>query len=115
VPVISMIACFHLLLAVLRPSTHPVDVALVVFQACLIVFAIHLRTTAQWQVMTIAIVTLIVIAVRLYRSRRPALRDALRRHASASVPLLVLTLGMLGLRSTGASPTPWSISAAIRS
>jgi hypothetical protein len=98
VPVISMIACFHLLVSLLRTSIRPVELILVALQAFLIVFAIHLRMTAQWQVVVVAFVTLVAITVRVYRDRQPSIVEALRRQASTAVPLSILAIGLLGLQ-----------------
>ncbi|HZO30381.1 MAG TPA: hypothetical protein VFH48_30795 [Chloroflexota bacterium] len=98
VPVMSMIACFHLLVYLLQPSVRPVDVTLVAFQALLIVFTVHLRTTAQWQVVIVVLVTLVAITVRTYRDRHPSIVEALSRQASTAIPLSMLAIGLLGLQ-----------------
>lgn len=98
IPVVSMIACFHLLVYLLRPSIHPVNLLLVVFQALLIVFAVHLRATAQWQVVAVVLTTLIVIAVRTFRDRQMSIVEALRSQASTAIPLSMLAIGLLGLQ-----------------
>ena len=98
IPVISMIACFHLLVFILRPSTRPLDLLLLALQALLIVLAAHIRVTAQWQIVAVGLVTLVVVGDRLYRGRGPSLGQALRRTAPVGLPLALLVLGMLGLQ-----------------
>jgi hypothetical protein len=98
VPAISMVACFHLLVYLLRPSIRPVDIIMVALQALLIVFAIHLRMTVYWQVLIVALVTLVVIAVRAYRDRHRSIVGMLRRQPGTAVPLAMLAIGLLGLQ-----------------
>jgi hypothetical protein len=98
IPAISMVACFHLLFFALRPTARPLYLTLVILQALLVVFAIHLRTTAQWQVVAVALVACSLVVARAWRDRRPSLFGSVRRHAVAGVPVAALALGLVGLQ-----------------
>lgn len=94
VPVLSIVACFHLLMFLMRPSSRLLDMTLVTLQVALIVFTLHLRSTTQWQVAVIALTT---VAVWALQDRRTTVSALLCRYGLIGVPLGMLIFGQLCL------------------
>lgn len=83
-PELGLIACLHSLLFAVRPSTNRVDVAALAIQVALMVFVVHLRSTAQWELLLAGGVAFLAAIWQ----RRPA----------AAIPLLAVMIGMAGLQ-----------------
>jgi hypothetical protein len=100
-PLLSMVACLHLILFALRPKATIFQFALVIAQAALIIFTVHLRTTTMWQTTTIALISgwSAVVAWRVGVSHGLASRIWQLRALVAGVPLLLIVVGQLGLRT----------------
>ena len=91
-PVASMIACLHIVIAVLRWRLTGKQIALVVLQACVVIFVIHVRSSAVWQVGAVGVALLVVVACRGCAQAPP-----LRRFAMGAWPLAALVVGLVGL------------------
>jgi hypothetical protein len=100
-PLLSIVACLHLILFALRPSATIFQITLIVAQAALIIFTVHLRTTTLWQTTTIAIVSGVAALVARYvgASSGPGNRFWRSGVVLAAFPLVLMIVGQLGLRT----------------
>src|SRR5262249_40957162 len=101
-PVLSMIAALHCALFMVRGTLSALGVTALALQVGLMIFVIHMRSVAMWQVAIIAIITVFVFAQITYkwyfasdafRSRRLTLHQFSR----AAIPILFIAIGLAGL------------------
>jgi hypothetical protein len=98
-PVIGLIPAVHILLMMVdgvRPQWH--KVAIVLVQAGIVFFAVHVRATAVWLVVLL-VLAMIVLALPLLREgwrRKEALRVLAGRFAAARWPALMAVLVVYG-------------------
>ena len=100
-PLLSVVACLHLILFALRPRLTVVQLALVFAQAVLLIFTVHLRTTTMWQTTTVALVSGAAALLVWRRGVAHGVASAVWRPGAllASVPLVLVVVGQLGLQA----------------
>jgi hypothetical protein len=100
-PVLSLVACLHAIYFALQPSTRPIDIILVLAQVGLIVYAVHIRSTTEWQVGILTLATIVAMLLRWCREHTETGRVTwrqLRSSAIVGLPLAAALLGLLFLR-----------------
>jgi hypothetical protein len=100
-PVLALVACLHCLYFTLWPQVTPVGVGSLMLQIVILVFTIHLRSVAIWQV---ALITLAGAAHCSSREReevhdpgRVGLRFRFHLRPATLLPALLALIGLLGL------------------
>jgi hypothetical protein len=101
-PVLSMIAALHCALFMVRGTVSAFGVLALALQVGLMIFVIHMRSVAMWQVAIIAIITVFVFAHITYKCyfASDALRSrrlTLQRFVRAAIPILFIAIGLVGL------------------
>jgi len=108
-PILSMVACLHILLFMassLRERVGPLGLVLAAAQVALIAFTMHLRSTTMWQVATILGCGVLVLLVG--HMRRATLPQTARRSALVAVgaSLGLVAAGYLTLAAYQATVFP---------
>lgn len=100
-PILAMVACLHCILYVLLAPPGRNQVLLVAIQVVVLIFVVHMRTTAIWQVLTIATVSAIAFTYQIWHktNRQPPGSLRPRITLSALWPLLLVAIAYLGLQS----------------
>ena len=100
-PVLSMIACLHCLLFATRSTFAVLPLTALALQVGLMVFVIHMRSVALWQVAVVGAITLLAVAKIAYakiayEKHFGSTREILA-FISAIVPALLVAAGLAGL------------------
>jgi hypothetical protein len=108
-PALSMVACLHCLLFMggsLRNRVSVLQIVLVAVQVSLIAFAMHLRTTALWQIITIVGFGVVVVGVASIR--RLGVRTVPWRSTAlaAGTTIVFAIAGYYGLKAYQAAALP---------
>ncbi len=93
-PVLGLVACLHCLFFAFRPSSKPSGVAGLILQAAVLIFAMHLRSVAIWEIALVGIVSVAMFAANLVS---PASQACARSRWAPLLPAALLVLGMAGL------------------
>jgi hypothetical protein len=105
-PIVGILACAHLVLTTLYRGPPVRDIAFVLIQAAIVIFAVHVRASAVWEIIAVLLATCGVVVHRWYR-RRTIERCAKNESAGAwqvaarvmpvVTPILALCLGWAAL------------------
>ncbi len=95
-PVLSMIACLHCLLFATRSTFTVLSLMALALQVGLMVFVIHMRSVAVWQVAVVGVITLLAVAKIAYKEHFGSRRGTLA-FISAIAPALFVAFGLAGL------------------
>lgn len=93
IPTLSIIACLHCVLYSWKRARSPWDAVALVCQVAILIFVLHLRSTAIWQVVLVLFMGIMSVAVLWYRRRY---REA-PRYPNASALLLPAAFVIVGL------------------
>jgi hypothetical protein len=93
-PVLSMIACLHCLLFVTRPKFTVLGVIALALQVGLVVFVIHMRSVAMWQVAVVGAMTLLALGRLACKNDFGSTRRTLQPFILAIIPILFLMGGL---------------------
>lgn len=106
-PVLSMIATLHCLLSVLDGPLNRERSLWFLLQTLLIIFVVHIRSTALWQVQILGLVCFFVLARQVWRSSEQALVARMRQCVVlGGGPLLIVVAAYCGLQAYRAQAYP---------
>jgi hypothetical protein len=106
-PILSMVACLHCALQFWRARVSLADIVAVSIQVLLVVFVLHMRSTAIWQVVFI-LGAGVVAALLLWCDRQHSgvVITASPRFAAVIVPAFLMIVGLIGLNAYRAFAFP---------
>jgi len=99
-PILAMVACLHCVLYALLVPQGRHQVLLVTIQVAVLIFVLHMRTTAMWQVLAVAAVSVVAFAYQSWRKTGRQSSSSFRQRMAFCPlwPLLLVVVAYLGLQ-----------------
>jgi hypothetical protein len=103
ISILSLIACLHCLLFILKPIPNSTShVFFVILQILLITFVTHIRSVTTWQLLGVALVSILATLWHQFKNHRlPGDRSLLHNifTAPSLTPLIFVALAIIGLKT----------------